>query len=92
MVAQLKGMGALSDAEGKKLSEAVGALDVGMGEAAFKQSLDDIKKRLTAAMTAANKKIADTNVAYKNQYTGQSAPVESGPKRLKFNPATGRLE
>lgn len=49
MVQQLKGMGALSDAEGKKLSEAVGALTISMSEGAFKESVDRIKTDLKAA-------------------------------------------
>lgn len=90
MVAQLKGMGALSDAEGKKLSDAVGALDVGMDEAAFKESLRAIKAKLEDAVTAANKKIVDTNESYRQKYTGGGS--DSAPNRLKFNPATGKLE
>ena len=42
MVSALKGMGALSDAEGKKLSESVGALDRSMSETAFEESLKQI--------------------------------------------------
>ena len=49
MVAQLKGMGALSDAEGKKLTAAVGALDPKMGEKAFRASIDRIQKDMSAA-------------------------------------------
>ena len=49
MVSQLKGMGALSDAEGKKLSAAVGALDPKMGEAAFRQSVARIMEDMAAA-------------------------------------------
>jgi len=49
MVAQLKGMGALSDSEGKKLTAAVGALDPKMGEQAFRESVG----RITADMQAA---------------------------------------
>lgn len=49
MVAQLKGMGALSDAEGKKLTAAVGALDKSMSKEAFSESLDRIVKDMTAA-------------------------------------------
>jgi len=41
MVSALKGMGALSDAEGKKIAESVGALDPSMKEEEFKQSLED---------------------------------------------------
>lgn len=53
MVAQLKGMGALSDAEGKKLTAAVGALDPKMGEKAFRESVG----RITADMDAARKRM-----------------------------------
>lgn len=48
MVAQLKGMGALSDAEGKKLTAAVGALDPKMGEQAFRDSVGRITKEMQA--------------------------------------------
>lgn len=51
MVAQLKGMGALSDAEGKKLTQAIGALDSSMSEGAFLKSLNQIKADLTEART-----------------------------------------
>lgn len=54
MVAQLKGMGALSDAEGKKLTAAVGALDPKMGEQAFRDSV----ARITADMQAARARLA----------------------------------
>ena len=46
MVSALKGMGALSDAEGKKLSDAVGALDRGMPEEEFANSLKGITEYL----------------------------------------------
>lgn len=46
MVSALKGMGALSDAEGKKLSESVGALDPSMPEKEFAASLQSITKYL----------------------------------------------
>lgn len=53
MVAQLKGMGALSDAEGKKLTAAVGALDPKMGEEAFRDSV----ARITADMQSARNRM-----------------------------------
>lgn len=46
MVSALKGMGALSDAEGRKLSESVGALDPSMPEKEFAASLQKITKYL----------------------------------------------
>ena len=49
MVSQLKGMGALSDAEGKKLTAAVGALSPSMGEKAFRESVARITQDMEAA-------------------------------------------
>ena len=49
MVQNLKGMGALSDAEGKKLTDAVGALNTNMSEKAFKESLLRIEADLNKA-------------------------------------------
>lgn len=49
MVSQLKGLGALSDAEGKKLTAAVGALNPKMGEKAFRESIARIDSDMTAA-------------------------------------------
>jgi alkylated DNA nucleotide flippase Atl1 len=49
MVAQLKGMGQLSDAEGKKLTAAIGALEPRMSEKEFRASLAEIKSDLIAA-------------------------------------------
>ena len=78
MVAQLKGMGALSDAEGKKLTAAVGALDPKMGEPAFRESV----KRITDDMTAARDRMVGGGNAKSDGRTGSwgdpqapSAPV-----------------
>jgi DNA repair exonuclease SbcCD ATPase subunit len=49
MVATLKGMGALSDAEGKKLTAAVGALDTSMKQSEFDRQVTKIKGDLEAA-------------------------------------------
>jgi hypothetical protein len=48
-VAALKGMGALSDAEGKKLTDAVGALSIKMKQSEFDSQVAKIKNDLTAA-------------------------------------------
>ena len=53
MVSALKGMGALSDAEGKKLSSAVGALDPSMPEAEFEKELKRVAKTLHQKARAA---------------------------------------
>ena len=54
MVAQLKGMGALSDAEGKKITAAVGALNTKMSATAMRESI----ARITADMEAARARIS----------------------------------
>lgn len=48
-VEKLKGMGALSDAEGKKLTAAVGALDINMKQSEFDAQVAKIKADLKAA-------------------------------------------
>ena len=53
MVSALKGMGALSDAEGKKIADSVGALDPSMPEGEFEQSLKDTMKFLNDKAKAA---------------------------------------
>jgi hypothetical protein len=53
MVSALKGMGALSDAEGKKLSDSVGALDPNMTEEAFAISLKAVTNTLFEKAKAA---------------------------------------
>lgn len=54
MVSALKGMGALSDAEGKKLTAAVGALDPKMKPAEFDAAVSKIKADLEAARQRAS--------------------------------------
>ncbi len=53
MVQQLRGMGALSNAEGDKLNAAVGALNFNMSEKAFAESLGRIRDQLGTAMQKA---------------------------------------
>jgi len=74
MVAQLKGMGALSDAEGKKLTAAVGALDPKMGEAAFRESVARIMVDMQAARTRLSGGQAQEATGPKDEKQ-QSAPV-----------------
>jgi len=78
-VQSLKGMGALSDAEGKRLTAAVGALDQKMKPAEFDAQLRIIENDLRKARA---------------RVTGAgTAGAPSAPKATKrFNPATGQLE
>ena len=78
-VAQLKGMGALSDAEGKKLSAAVGALDPNMGEKAFRDSIARIMKDMEAARARV---VSSQRPA--RRATDQPAPAAGGIKFLGF--------
>jgi hypothetical protein len=57
MVSALKGMGALSDAEGKRLQAAVGALDPSMSEEAFVKELEEVAKTLVKKAEVAGLKV-----------------------------------
>ena len=66
MVSALKGMGALSDAEGKKLSAAVGALDRGMPEEEFANSLKAITQYLYKKGKAAGLDLTEPDFSVKS--------------------------
>jgi len=66
MVSALKGMGALSDAEGKKLSAAVGALDRGMPEEEFANSLKGITQYLYKKGKAAGLNLTEPDFSAKS--------------------------
>jgi hypothetical protein len=66
MVTALKGMGALSDAEGKRLQAAVGALDPSMSEEAFVKELEKV-----AGTLATKAKVAGLNVTLPVNVTGR---------------------
>ena len=70
MVSQLKGMGALSDAEGKKLTAAVGALNPSMGEKAFRESI----ARITDDMSAARARLAGAEGGLDNKPKADALP------------------
>ena len=82
-VQALKGMGALSDAEGKKLTAAVGALSQSMKQSEFDAQVTKIKGDLEAARARANSSLKNA----------PSAPASTTPVATKrFNPQTGQLE
>lgn len=72
MVASLKGMGALSDAEGKKLSDAVGALSPKMSEDAFRSSIGKIRTQLESKLGAVKKQF---------DYQEPEAPTAQQPQQ-----------
>lgn len=76
MVAQLKGMGALSDAEGRKLTAAVGALDPNMSERAFKESIG----RVVREMNSARNRVVDSASPALRQSLGAPDAAPPAPK------------
>ncbi|WP_186187870.1 hypothetical protein [Burkholderia gladioli] len=74
MVANLKGMGALSDAEGKKLTDAVGALSTRQSRDAFRASLDEIKNTL---LQSRERLAAQLNTIAPGVSTAPANPVNS---------------
>ncbi|EBK5807336.1 acyltransferase [Salmonella enterica] len=72
MVASLKGMGALSDAEGKKLSDAVGALSPKMSEDAFRSSIGKIRTQLESKLGTVKKQF---------DYQEPAAPAVQQPQQ-----------
>jgi len=91
MVSLLKGMGALSDAEGAKLTDAVGALDPSMSEDAFASSLKEITKNLYDKAKANGLDVTLPSFAMsKNQASSGPAigTVENGYRFKGGNPAS----
>lgn len=81
MVASLKGMGALSDAEGKKLSDAVGALSPKMSESAFRSSIGKIRTQLENKLGTVKRQFdyrepTAPQQAQQPQQTQQAAPAQ----------------
>lgn len=82
-VQALKGMGALSDAEGKKLTAAVGALSQSMKQSEFDAQVSKIKRDLEAARSRVGTSMQNT----------PNAPAPAMPVATKrWNPQTGQLE
>lgn len=77
MVSSLKGMGALSDAEGKKLSDAVGALSPKMSEGAFRSSIGKIRSQLESKLGSVKKQFDYQEPAV--QAPGQQSLQQSQP-------------
>lgn len=78
MVASLKGMGALSDAEGKKLSDAVGALSPKMSEDAFRSSIGKIRTQLENKLGTVKRQFdyQEPAAPQQAQQTQQAAPAQ----------------
>lgn len=83
MVASLKGMGALSDAEGKKLSEAVGALNPKMSEAEFRKSAAKIQNQLQSKLGNIKKQFN-----YQEPPPQQVSQQQAAPNQPQQQPAS----
>ncbi|HAW5843342.1 TPA: acyltransferase [Escherichia coli] len=82
MVQSLKGMGALSDAEGKKLSDAVGALNPKMSEKAFRDSIGKIRNQLESKLSTVKKQ-------FDYQEPVQNTPGQQFPAGSNFSSLWG---
>lgn len=92
-IQQMKGMGALSDAEGRKVASAVSSLDPNMSEAQFKRSLDTIKSITRRGMDKAKRIMEKRGVSLDRQDNQQfpGAPsigtVDSGYEYIGGDPS-----
>ncbi|EDJ2844008.1 DNA transfer protein [Salmonella enterica] len=82
MVQSLKGMGALSDAEGKKISDAVGALSPKMSEKAFRESIGKIRNQLESKLSTVKKQ-------FDYQEPVQNMPGKQSPAGSNFSSLWG---
>lgn len=79
-VDKMRGLGALTEAEGKKLTSAIGSLDKNQSEKQFRKNLDDIQKQFDAARSRIEGKF------------GTSAPkAEVVVTSKRFGPVTQRM-
>jgi hypothetical protein len=81
-VALLKGAGALSDAEGKKLSDSIGALSTKMSEDAFRKSLGEVRNTLQSAKDRTAKAGGSKS----------SEPAAQNPTQKAATPAVGTIQ
>lgn len=88
MVSSLKGMGALSDAEGKKLSDAVGALSPKMSEDAFRSSIGKIRSQLESKLGSVKKQF-DYQEPSAQAPVQQSQPAQQPQQSAGFSSLWG---
>ncbi len=83
-IQQMRGMGALSNAEGQTATQAVTRMTTSASKEEFMSALNDYRTIVQAGYSRAASRMGAGDV--------QAPPVQGGPKRLRFNPATGELE
>lgn len=92
MVQSMKGMGALSDAEGKKLTDAVGALHPSMSESAFRASMGRIRRELEGKLYAVKRQFDYQDPAPQERQQASSGSSPSGIREgaTATHPGTGQ--
>jgi hypothetical protein len=86
-IQQMRGMGALSNAEGSTATAAVNRMNTSTSEEEFMAALADYEKVVRQGMERAQGRVERGAPGLPAQM-----PTTTQPKRLKFNPATGELE
>lgn len=81
-IQQMRGMGALSNAEGTAATAAITRMDTALTEDGFVAALDDYEKIVRQAMERAGARLPE----------GKLPPPPAAGKRLKFNPVIGDFE
>lgn len=81
-VSKMRGMGSLTETEGKKLTDSIQNLDRSQSSEQFKQNLYDIKKYLTKGMQQTKKKFADVEMPAEVPAT--EAPVQPQRSYMRF--------
>ena len=93
-VQKMVGMGALSNAEGEKISAAFAALDPGMKEEEFEASLRGALTYMKEARDRFARKAGQPKVDYSKLSDDEAIALSQGvpPKVRTYNPTTGKLE
>lgn len=87
-IQEMRGLGALSNAEGQVATAAVTRMDTALSEADFRKALADYRAIIERGLARAQGRVgAQPNV----NTPGAGGPAPSG-RTLTYNPATGRLE
>lgn len=91
-VQQMRGMGALSDAEGKKITDSIGNLSPSMSEAQAKKSINNIISTLKQGQERAIKKNPDEYKRYQSESTssGKQSAQSYSEGMTATNPNTGQ--
>lgn len=91
-VQQMRGMGALSDAEGKKITDSIGNLSPSMSEAQAKKSINNIISTLKQGQERAIKKNPDEYKRYQSESTssGKQSAKSYSEGMTATNPSTGQ--